>query len=415
MKQILFFLIAAFSIFSSCKKDDPPVSTEFTVVAYKPLPVVKTNSMQLFVHYMPWFEDKITSGTGKWGWHWTMNNQNPDITDANGKRQIASHYYPKIGPYASSDVDLIEYHLLLMKYSGIDGVLIDWYGSTDVNDYGTNRRNTEALVAILDKVGLKFAIVYEDATIPVVMAKTGSTEAVSLARQDMIYMQQKYFSKSSYIKVGGKPLLLVFGPNYFQKASEWESIIGAFTTKPCFMPLYGRNSNTGIVTSGEFIWVWGSNSDPSYIDTQYDAVTKFPDYLGGAWPGFNDFYKEGGAGNTLFKIDYNNGVTFQDLLNKAAAKKINNLQLITWNDFGEGTMIEPTIEFGYSYLEKLQTFTGISYQKSDLETIAKQFTLRKSKGSDKASAKVLDQAFYYWVSLQNAKAVQLIDSLAISR
>jgi hypothetical protein len=88
------------------------------------------------------------------------------------------------------------------------------------------------------------------------------------------------------------------------------------------------------------------------------------------------------------------------------------LQLITWNDFGEGTMIEPTNEFGYTYLEKLQTFTGLSFHKSDLEEIAKQYSLRKSKGSDKASAKVLDQAFYYWVSLQNAKAIQLIDSLA---
>jgi hypothetical protein len=412
MKRTLLIIFAAIAILGSCKKDDPPAFTEFTVTSYKPLPVVKTRSMQIFAHYMPWFEDKTTSGSGKWGWHWTMTNQNPDIVDANGKRQIASHYYPKIGPYASSDAALIEYHLLLMKYSGINGVLIDWYGSTDVNDYGTNRRNTEALVALLEKVGLKFAIVYEDATIPVVMAKTGSTEAVSLARTDMNYIQQKYFAKSSYIKVGGKPLVMVFGPNYFQKTSEWESIIGAFTTKPCFMPLYGRNSTTGTVTSGEFIWVWGSNTDPSYIDTQYDLVTRFTDYLGGAWPGFNDFYKEGGAGNTLFKIDYNNGVTFQDLLNKAAAKNITNLQLITWNDFGEGTMIEPTNEFGYTYLEKLQSFTGLSYHKSDLEAIAQQYALRKSKGSDKSSAKVLDQAFYYWVSLQNTKAIHLIDSIA---
>ena len=52
-----------------------------------------------------------------------VNNRNPNIVDATGKRQIASHYYPKIGPYASSDPDVIEYHLLLMKYAGVDGVL----------------------------------------------------------------------------------------------------------------------------------------------------------------------------------------------------------------------------------------------------------------------------------------------------
>lgn len=410
MKRTFLVIFAAFIILGSCKKDDPTASTEFTVTVYKPLPVGKANSMQLFAHYMPWFEDKSTSGNGKWGWHWTMNNRNPDIVDGNGKRQIASHYYPKIGPYASSDPDLIEYHLLLMKYSGIDGVLIDWYGSTDVLDYGTNRRNTEALVAMLDKVGLKFAIVYEDATIPQVMAKTGSTEAVSLARDDMRYIQTKYFSKSSYIKIDGKPLLLVFGPNYFQKSSEWETIIAAFTTKPCFMPLWAHSSTTGTSSSGEFIWV-----DQVNIDNKYATAGNFSNFIGGAWPGFHDFYKEGGAGNNLFIIDHNNGVTWQNLLSNATANNMKYLQLITWNDFGEGTIIEPTDEFGYSYLEKLQSFAGLGYHKSDLESISQQYALRKSRGSDKSSAKVLEQAFYYWVSLQNTKAIQIIDSLATSR
>src|SRR5688500_4362997 len=87
--------------------------------------VVKTNDMKVYVHYMPWFQTKPFSGS--WGSHWKMNTKNPDIVDAEGKKQIASHYYPLIGPYDSRDKDVIEYHLLLMKYSGIDGVLIDWY------------------------------------------------------------------------------------------------------------------------------------------------------------------------------------------------------------------------------------------------------------------------------------------------
>ena len=30
------------------------------------------------------------------------------------------------------------------------------------------------------------------------------------------------------------------------------------------------------------------------------------------------------------------------------------IQIATWNDFSEGTMIEPTREFGFSFLEKIQ-------------------------------------------------------------
>src|SRR5688572_13914818 len=58
--------------------------------------VGKTNPMIIYMHYMPWFQSKDVSGY--WGSHWRMNTANPDIVDGEGRRQIASHYYPLIGP-----------------------------------------------------------------------------------------------------------------------------------------------------------------------------------------------------------------------------------------------------------------------------------------------------------------------------
>ena len=62
----------------------------------------------ILVHTMPWFASKPVSGG--WGWHWTMGRFDPERTDASGSRAIASHYYPLIGPYDSSDPDVLEYH-----------------------------------------------------------------------------------------------------------------------------------------------------------------------------------------------------------------------------------------------------------------------------------------------------------------
>src|SRR3954468_10841833 len=128
--------------------------------------VPKTNPVPVYMHYMPWFQTPASlGGTGgsDWGWHWKMNTQNPNIVDASGKRQIASHYYPKIGPYDSSDPDVIEYHLLLMKYAGIDGVMIDWYGAQGTNgDVNSLRVNSENLIRNVDDFGLKFGVVMED-------------------------------------------------------------------------------------------------------------------------------------------------------------------------------------------------------------------------------------------------------------
>ena len=48
-----------------------------------------------------------------------------------GRATLASHYHPIIGPYDSGDPDVLEYHALLMKLAGIDGVVIDWYGTVE--------------------------------------------------------------------------------------------------------------------------------------------------------------------------------------------------------------------------------------------------------------------------------------------
>ena len=92
-----------------------------------------------------------------------------------------------------------------MKYAGIDGILIDWYGSYNINDTYTLTRNSNAIIDACKKVGLEFAIIYEDRTIPNVMINTGSKDTVELAVTDMAYIMNSYMTKSNYIKIDGKP------------------------------------------------------------------------------------------------------------------------------------------------------------------------------------------------------------------
>src|SRR6266852_5198780 len=75
-------------------------------------------SKAVMVYYMPWFTAKPYSEN--WGWHWTMDHFNPDRVNASGEREIASWYYPLIGPYDSSDPAGLEDHVLLMKLAGVD-------------------------------------------------------------------------------------------------------------------------------------------------------------------------------------------------------------------------------------------------------------------------------------------------------
>ena len=93
---------------------------------------------RLLVHYMPWFATKDASGA--WGWHWTMNHFDPEQMKWDDQRKIASHDHPLIGSYDSGDDQALECQALPMKIAALDGVLIDWYGTSGLNDHAMNHR-----------------------------------------------------------------------------------------------------------------------------------------------------------------------------------------------------------------------------------------------------------------------------------
>mgnify|MGYP005739081891 FL=1 len=100
----------------------------------------------IMVHYMPWYEARTQPEY--WGWHWTMNHFDPS-NSVRGKRSIASHFYPLIGAYDSGDRNVLRYHFSLMKLSGIDGIIIDWYGLEDFRDYKLLHRNTALALSLI--------------------------------------------------------------------------------------------------------------------------------------------------------------------------------------------------------------------------------------------------------------------------
>lgn len=115
------FLYSAWVLAGCSDSDgDSGGKTDAPVAAMMPQ---RSNPMGVYAHYMPWFEtDKTNLDAGKWGWHWTMNaSLNPAVGE------IASHYHPLTGAYASGDATVLDYQCLLMKYSelgGRDGCLV---------------------------------------------------------------------------------------------------------------------------------------------------------------------------------------------------------------------------------------------------------------------------------------------------
>lgn len=378
----------------------------------------------LFVHYMAWFQAPPYNSI--WGFHWTMKNMNPNTFDQLGHRVIASHYYPLTGPYDSQDSDILEYQVLLMKISGIDGVLVDWYGDEVFYDYGIVNQGTNAIFNQIKKAKLNFGIVYEDQTITHMISggHISSASDITFGQKAINYLQTKWFTSDTYIKTNGRPLLLNFGPQYFKKSSDWTSLFSSVNPPPL---LFTEDNILSPVGMGAFPWppMWKSNSGGiltqsalnDYLNAFYLKSAGWSYKMGGAFPGFYDFYKEGNNGTSFGYLDSQNGSTFQSTLQQAMTGGSDMIQLITWNDYGEGTNIEPTVEYGYSYLEAVQNFKissvdpAFGFIKADLQLPLRIYQLRKSHSNDPAYNKILDRTFDLIIGGEAGKAKVVVDSL----
>jgi hypothetical protein len=412
MKFSLYCIIGLI-FFAGCGKKNPASTISVTwdgnINPYAPSPVSKsTINKRVFAHILPWFETPATNN-GLWGQHWTGTNpsgqplDNPNTT-TNGQPNIASHYNPLIGPYASGDTTVIDYQLLLMKLSGIDGVFIDWPGRLNYSDFAGNAANTNAIISRIGKVGLKYAIVYEDHNL-----QYTNSPAVQV-QIDMGYLQTNYFSDANYESISGIPLLLDFGPQTLTTASGWTSAFSNLSPKPAFFTLQYQSGEAGTNAIGEFNWV---ESDTITGSRNFYNYSYSGNKIGAAYPGYNSIYalEQANAGPTWVVTP--SVKIFQQSLVLALQQPGQYMQLVTWNDYGEGTIIEPTTQFQYSYLTTLQQQLGVqsTLSVSDLQAVSNLFTARKNNigaNYNQTNLNELDQIYYYMTSLRMDSAKALL-------
>ena len=301
----------------------------------------------ILAHYMPWYVAKPVSQV--WGWHWTMNAFDPEKT-VGDKRSLASHYYPSIGPYDSGDPAVLEYHLLTMKLAGIDGVIVDWYGLQKFRDYAILHGNTQRLVEQVTRLGMKFAICYEDQTIPT-LVKAGrlkTADRVPHATGEIEWLAKRWFRLKSYVRLDGKPVLLSFGQNGLTDR-EWLQCLDGLKSPVTYFSEHRRRSSA----VGAFDWPIPTQGLGA-VERFQATSAKWSHSIPVAFPRFVDIYSEAGVRPSYGRVEDDDGATFRTSMIQALQSKAAIVQVATWNDWGEGTVLEPSREFGYRDLEMLQ-------------------------------------------------------------
>lgn len=329
----------------------------------------------VLAHVMPWFETKEKSGG--WGWHWTMDRKDPS------KGEIAAHQRPLIGPYDSSDPAVVAYQVALMKAAGVDGVVIDWYGLGGFKDYESIHRASLLLVKEIKKAGLRFAVCMEDNIGARFMKEAGMKreEATAKVAEAFIWLEANWLRDEAYVRLEGKPVLLIFGPQYLQE-KEWLVIRRRMTSEPLTYALPHLSATPGV--DGRFVWIPvydGRTVAPEAWKAELAAWQQGPKEdrrIAAAFPGYHDFYAQAGTRPSYGRIEDRGGATFAESLELAMTSGAPIVQIATWNDYGEGTAIEPTVQQGHRDLETLMRRLRPGADPAELTRITERFL--KSQG-----------------------------------
>ena len=332
--------------------------------------LITLNRPLLLSHVMPWFE--------KNGWHWKMNSPLPE-------GRVASHFLPLIGAYDSADRAVVELQVQLMKLAGFDGIIADWYGTHPWYDYPVIHKRTQLLFEVAEQAGLKLCVMYEDQTVKNAIKGNlaDPTKALDYAKADGAWLQP-WVNKDSWLRLKGKPVAFVFGPQFFEKP-HWDAFLTA-AGSPVLLSEHRQVDSAG----GAFDWPVPSEGMKFTWDYPSRA-TNWGIKVASAFPRFKDYYKQGNAGAGYRDLPDNDGKTYSDTLAKGIESGADAVQVVTWNDWGEGTQIEPSREFGIRDLIATQAArrkidSAFAFCKSDFSVAFKLYDRRKVQDSDRLRA-----------------------------
>ncbi len=319
--------------------------------------------IRVFAHYMPWFKaEQQADGSMRWE-HWQWFGKGPkhdpdDIRD-DGRRDIGSVFYPLIGPYDSRNPSVLEYHFLSAKAVGIEGFIADWYGPGTYTDEVFARMTDTA-----EELGMSVAVCLEEkAFFPPYSDATSRVEVVDEAVRHLQHVLDVHASRPGYLTLDGKPVFYMFN-------NHQDGILGRHVLTPDeFARIRERINRPFVFMRGyidpdmadhiDGVYAWcGSDEDRTWFHRE---AAKLKDagrirwISGVACPGFDDS-GVWGWGNGPRIVDRRDGAEYRDNWNTVDAwrSSIDIVQVVTWNDFQEGTTIEPAVEYGFTYLDQTE-------------------------------------------------------------
>ena len=146
---------------------------------------------------------------------------------------------------------------------------------------------------------------------------------------------------------------MVFGPQFYGPHDDWPQMFRGVANAAAVFDF--ARAQIGGERRLRLAVATRRATDLEAVERFYERAANWSVNVPVAFPRFDDIYGEAGL-TSYGTIEDNNGETYQrDVGARAADRTRPVVQIATWNDWGEGTQIEPSREFGMRDLEATQT------------------------------------------------------------
>jgi len=278
--------------------------------------------------------------------------------------------------YTSNNATQVQRQIEDMISRGIDGVIVDWYGPNNAVD-----QTTQLVMHEAEKhSGFSFAIMIDAGALGAYSCDGCSPQQVLVNL--LQYVETNYFPSSAYLNIGGQPLVTNFNIDN-QYSVDWQQANGQLKTPPRFL-FQDDGGFTHAMSDGSYSWVmpWASDHGLGYLTSFYDTGLAFTDKetVGAAYKGFNDQLASWGSGRVM---DQQCGQTWLQTFSQVnslynSENQLPYLQLVTWNDYEEGTEIESGIDGCFS-LQASLSGTSLQWNTSGDESTVDHYTVYSSQ------------------------------------
>ncbi len=278
-----------------------------------------------------------------------------DVLAQSGPAPVLTYYYswwapPTVGPGKSPDWPVVPYdswdpavirtHVAQAASAGIDGLVVAWYGPQELN----NQTETNFRM-ILDQAqvnGIK-------ALLSVDLGSAAWFKSTQEIIDGLTYALNVHAQHPAYFRYNGKPVLFFWFQGRYS-LSDWAAIRqqvdpnhdsiwiaegAALDAMPTFDGLHMYTIS------------WADNVGGTLAQWGNSTRAKGGIWVATAMPGWDNTYTQQ---SEKYVRDRENGGFYRDTFAGAVASSPNMIVITSWNEWWEGTQIEPSNNYGDFYL-----------------------------------------------------------------